>query len=228
MKRSEINAILREAMDLVKKYGLALPPFADWTPEQWQEKGHACDEIRDNMLGWDVTDHGLGKFDKIGLTLFTIRNGSQKDKEKYPKPYAEKLLIVREGQVCPLHFHWSKMEDIINRAGGIMMMQLYNSLPDGELDRTGDVTYVSDGTVYTVPAGSIIEFKTGESITLRQGMYHSFWAKEGCGTTMIGEVSMCNDDETDNRYYEKMGRFPEIEEDEAPLRYLCTEYPKAK
>ena len=45
---------------------------------------------------------------------------------------------------------------------------------------------------------------------------------------MIGEVSMCNDDETDNRYYEKMGRFPEIEEDEAPLRYLCTEYPKAK
>lgn len=228
MKRSEINAILRDAMALVKKYGLALPPFADWTPAQWQEKGHECDEIRDNMLGWDITDHGSGDFAKMGLTLFTIRNGSQKDREKYPKPYAEKLLISRENQTCPLHFHWYKMEDIINRAGGVMMMQLYNSLPDGQLDREGDVTYVSDGVRYTVPAGSIVEFKTGESITIPQGLYHSFWAKEGCGTTLIGEVSMCNDDETDNRFYENLGRFPEIEEDEEPLRCLCNEYPAAK
>lgn len=228
MKRSEINQIIREAEQFLQAHQYILPEFAYWTPKDWAKKGTECTEIRENMLGWDITDYGMGDFSKIGLLLVTVRNGNQKNPEKYPKPYAEKIMIVREEQVTPMHYHWSKMEDIINRAGGTMMMQLYNSLPDGELDRTGDVTYVSDGTVYTVPAGSIIEFKTGESITLRQGMYHSFWAKEGCGTTMIGEVSMCNDDETDNRYYEKMGRFPEIEEDEAPLRYLCTEYPKAK
>lgn len=227
MKRSQINEILCQAMDLVKQYGIALPPFGDWTPQDWAEKGHECDEIRDNMLGWDITDYGLGDFDKIGLTLFTIRNGSQKDPKRYPKPYAEKLLISKEGQVCPMHFHRFKMEDIINRAGGVMMMQLYNSKPDGSLDRESDVTFVSDGVRKTVAAGTVLEMKTGESITLTQGMYHAFWAKEGCGTTLIGEVSMCNDDETDNRFYEQMGRFPEIEEDEAPIRYLCNEYPKA-
>ena len=37
-----------------------------------------------------------------------------------------------------------------------------------------------------------------------------------------------NDDNTDNRFYEPLGRFPEIEEDEPPYRLLCTEYPAAK
>ena len=37
-----------------------------------------------------------------------------------------------------------------------------------------------------------------------------------------------NDDNTDNRFYEKMGRFPEIEEDEPPYRLLCNEYPAAE
>ena len=45
---------------------------------------------------------------------------------------------------------------------------------------------------------------------------------------MIYVKSQCNDDETDNRFYEKVGRFPEIEEDEAPYRLLCNEYPNAE
>ena len=28
---------------------------------------------------------------------------------KYVKLYAEKLLIVEEGQITPYHFHWSKL-----------------------------------------------------------------------------------------------------------------------
>ena len=55
----------------------------------------------------------------------------------------------------------------------------------------------------------------------------AFWAKEGSGAVLIGEVSQCNDDNTDNRFLEPMGRFPQIEEDEPPLRLLCTEYPSA-
>ena len=43
---------------------------------------------------------------------------------------------------------------------------------------------------------------------------------------LIGEVSMCNDDDNDNYFYESVGRFPEIEEDEKPYRLLCNEYDK--
>lgn len=226
MKRSEINAILRQAMSFIDSFKFALPPFAHWTPEEWKAKGHECDEIRDNMLGWDITDYGLGDFEKVGLVLITLRNGNQKN-PKYNKPYAEKLLISQEGQVCTMHFHWSKMEDIINRGGGILMMKLYNSTEDEQLADT-DVTIVSDGVEMTVPAGTTLELLPGQSVTLTRGCYHSFWAKPGHGPVLIGEVSQTNDDNTDNRFHEPMGRFPTIEEDEAPLRYLCNEYPAAE
>lgn len=226
MKRSEINTIIKNAEAFIKEYRFALPPFADWQPSDWADKGHEYDEIRDNMLGWDITDYGLGKFNEVGLVLVTIRNGNQNN-DNYEKPYAEKLLVSQENQVCPMHFHWSKMEDIINRGGGNMMMKLYNSTPDGELADT-DVTIYSDGRTYSVPAGTVLRFAPGESVTLHKGIYHAFWAEEGHGCVLIGEVSKCNDDNTDNRFYEPMGRFPKIEEDEAPYRLLCNEYPPAK
>ena len=226
MKRSEINAIIKNAEAFIQEYRFALPPFAGWSADDWQEKGHEYDEVRDNMLGWDITDYGLGKFNEVGLVLVTMRNGNQNN-NKYEKTYAEKLLVSQENQVCPMHFHWSKMEDIINRGGGNMMMKLYNSTPEGELADT-DVTVYSDGRTYTVPAGTILRLAPGESVTLHKGIYHAFWAEEGHGPVLIGEVSKCNDDNTDNRFYEPMGRFPKIEEDEQPYRLLCNEYPSAK
>lgn len=226
MKRSEINKIIKDAEAFISAHNFALPPFALWSPGDWQTKGAEYDEIRDNMLGWDITDYGLGRFNEVGLVLVTIRNGNQSN-DKYEKPYAEKLLISRENQVCPMHFHWSKMEDIINRGGGNMMMKLYNSTPDGELADT-DVTVHSDGRTYTVPAGTVVRLAPGESVTLHRGTYHAFWAEEGTGAVLIGEVSQCNDDNTDNRFYETMGRFPEIEEDEPPYRLLCNEYPTVR
>lgn len=226
MKRSEINAILKDAICFIDSFHFALPPFAHWTPEDWRKKGPECNEIRDNMLGWDITDYGLGRFSEVGLVLVTIRNGNQNN-SVYTKPYAEKLLISQENQVCPMHFHWKKMEDIINRGGGILMMQLYNSTPEEALDLLNPVHVVSDGVALTVPAGTVLELQPGQSVTLTHGMYHAFWAKEGSGPVLIGEVSQCNDDNTDNRFLEPMGRFPQIEEDESPLRLLCTEYPSA-
>lgn len=224
MKRSEINCIIQDAMGFVEQHRFALPPFAHWTPEQWREKGGECDEIRDNMLGWDITDYGLGRFQEVGLVLVTIRNGNQNN-PAYSKTYAEKLLISQENQVCPMHFHWNKMEDIINRGGGVMIMELYNATSEDELADT-DVTVVSDGTRLTVAAGTKLELLPGQSVTLPPRMYHAFWAKEGGGPVLIGEVSQCNDDNTDNRFHQPMGRFPEIEEDEPPFRLLCTEYPR--
>lgn len=226
MKRSETNAIIKAAARFIEDHRFALPPVAHWTPASWQAAGRECDEIRDNMLGWDITDYGLGRFDEVGLVLITLRNGNQNN-PAYAKTYAEKLLISQEEQVCPMHFHWNKMEDIINRGGGIMVMKLYNAGENDELAET-DVTVVCDGVKKTVPAGTELELLPGESVTLTPRMYHAFWAKAGSGAVLIGEVSQCNDDNTDNRFYEPMGRFPKIEEDEPPFRLLCNEYPAAR
>ncbi len=227
MKRSEVNRLVREADAFIRSHGVHLPPFAGWTPEDWAGKGPECDEIRECMLGWDVTDYGLGRFSKVGLVLFTLRTGRQND-PRWPKPYAEKLLISREGQVCPTHFHWNKTEDIINRGGGVLEMQLHNSRPDGALDTESDVTVSQDGVLRRLPAGTILHLQPGESVTLTTGLYHAFWAAEGSGPVLIGEVSRCNDDVADNRFLEPIGRFPSIEEDEPPYRLLCTEYPAAR
>jgi D-lyxose ketol-isomerase len=223
MKRSEINAEIKKMEALLEEHRFYLPGFCSWTPEEWKSRGKEYDEIRDNMLGWDVTDFGMGKFKELGLVLVTIRNGNIKN-DKYTKIYAEKVIMVSEGQFCPYHFHWHKMEDIINRGGGNVIFKLYNAAKDGQKEDT-DVEINQDGRRYTVKAGEEIILKPGESLTLYPYYYHEFTAQPGTGTALIGEVSMCNDDKTDNRFYEKLGRFPAIEEDEPPYRLLCTEYP---
>ena len=224
MKRSEINAIMRDAVDFIESMNFKLPPFAYWNAQNWTGKCGEYDELRRNLLGWDITDFGGGDYYSLGLLMFTIRNGNFND-PKYIKPYAEKLLIVKENQITPYHFHFKKMEDIINRGGGILAVKLYNSTEDGEFANT-PVTVSMDGRNYEVPAGSVVEVLPGESITLTTGQYHSFWAKEGHGTVLVGEVSTVNDDRIDNRFYDPTGRFPKIEEDEAPLYLLSMDYPE--
>lgn len=226
MKRSEINRAIRDMEELARQNGFHIPPFCNWSPEEWKAKGHGYDEIRDNLLGWDVTDYGEGDFKKTGFVLITIRNGNI-SMEKYKKPYAEKLLMLYEGQYSPMHFHWNKMEDIINRGGGSVLIRVYNSNPDGSFADT-EVMILSDGREYYVPAGTQVRLNPGESITIYPGLYHDFETEPGKGAVLLGEVSMCNDDKTDNRFYQNLGRFPTVEEDEPPYRYLCMEYPEAE
>ena len=223
MKRSELNKIMLEAVKLFEKMNFLLPPFAFWSAEEWKNKGKEYNEIKDNMLGWDITDFGSGDFNKIGLLMFTLRNGNLNNNE-YLKPYAEKLLIVEEEQITPYHFHFNKMEDIINRGGGNLMVKLYGSTEDGNFSNE-PVTIAMDGRNFTAPAGTITRVVPGESITLSTGQYHSFWGEKGTGKILLGEVSKVNDDRVDNRFYENVGRFPQIEEDEAPLYLLSNEYP---
>ncbi len=227
MKRSQINAALREMEGMLEKYRFSLPPFCHFTPSDWLNKGHEYDEVRDNMLGWDITDYGQGDFDKVGFSLITLRNGNFKN-PKYTKTYAEKLLYLKEGQYSPNHFHWSKMEDIINRGGGNLLIRVYNSLPDEEIDKSGDVTVHMDGRTFTVPAGAQVKLEPGMSISIQPYLYHDFEVEPGTGPVLIGEVSQCNDDTTDNRFNPPVGRFPSVDEDEEPYRLLCNEYPAAK
>ena len=163
----------------------------------------------------------------IGLALITIRNGNVHN-PKYTKCYAEKIMMCDEGQVSPMHFHWNKMEDIINRGGNEIHFKLYNATKDEQLADT-DVEICKDGRRYYVKAGETIVLRPGESLSLYPYYYHEFIIpKNGKGPALIGEVSMCNDDNTDNRFLKPLGRFPTIEEDEPAYRLLCTEYPAAK
>jgi len=239
MKRSEVNSLLRESLAFCERMGFHLPPFALFSPDDWAAAGSEYDEIRDNQLGWDITDFGQGRFGEIGLVVFTIRNGNPDPARGYEKTYCEKLLIVRENQRTPFHYHASKMEDIICRAGGDLLIQLRNrSDPPTSLravslsnrdDRLADtpVRVSVDGRRLTVPAGTMIRLTPGESITLPSYLYHEFWAAPGTGTSLVGEVSKVNDDHRDNFFLDPVGRFPKIEEDEPPLHLLCTEYPPA-
>ncbi len=151
-----------------------LPPFCNFTPEQWKTQGHEYDEVRDCMLGWDITDYGLGDFDKVGMSLITIRNGNRAMQDKYPKVYAEKLLYIKEGQYSPNHFHWYKTEDIINRGGGNVLIRVYNSLPDEEIDNGSDVTVQLRRPHLHRARRHPGPLTPGESIHIQQYLYHDF------------------------------------------------------
>lgn len=83
-------------------------------------------------------------------------------------------------------------------------------------------TFQVDGITTTLRAGEILRLRPGQSITFEPYMYHTFWA-EG-GDCLAGEVSTVNDDTADNRFHEPLGRYPQIEEDEAAEYLLCNEY----
>ena len=221
MKRSLVNEIIREGDAFIRSFGYALPPFADWTPAELAAR--RTPGIVEARLGWDITDYGQGRFDELGLFLFTVRNGRAEDLNRGSGMlYAEKIMISRRDQLSPMHRHVVKAEDIINRGGGALVLKLHKSLPDGGVDEESPVEVPTDGTVRRLPAGGLLKLDPGESVTLLPGVWHAFWG-EGADV-LIGEVSTVNDDLTDNVFAEPIGRFSQIEEDEEPLRLLVSDY----
>jgi len=222
MKRSEVENAINWARKFLAESGLALPMFADWTPRDWAEKKDPAQAIIRTMRGWDVTTFGHDDFAKMGAVLFTIRNGLPDG--SCGCPYAEKLILMKEGQVLPNHYHLQKTEDIINRGGGVLLIEVYNSLPDGTVDTCGDVRILMDGIESYVPAGTKVEITRGNSMTIYPGLYHLFTPKSGCGDLIVGEVSSINDDNTDNYFADPRPRFVQIEEDVERTVLLCNEY----
>jgi len=222
MKRSRINALIDDAIEFLRAYRVALPPFAYWGDTDWASQSDRAHLIFERKLGWDVTDFGLDRFDEIGLLLFTLRNGALSDLVRGSGMlYAEKILLIRPRQITPMHHHASKTEDIINRGGGQLAIRLFHTTASGELS-DADVSFVTDGIERDGPAGTVHRLLPGSSITLPARMYHSFWAENG--TVLAGEVSTVNDDALDNRFLEPVGRFPEIEEDEPARYWLVSDY----
>ena len=223
MKRSEINHIMTEADELIRRYGFRLPPFAYWTPDEFAARRSSAGHIINTRCGWDITDYGGGRFADMGLFLFTLRNGLLGDLQRgQGMCYSEKLLISRQDQLSPMHTHYLKVEDIINRGGAALVVELFGCDDRGDFaeDRGGSVW--RDGLRYEYAPGEKLRLAPGQSVTLRPGNWHAFWG-EG-GDVLAGEVSTVNNDETDNHFRDSLGRFATIEEDVQPSRLLVSDY----
>lgn len=224
MNRSEINEILLESDRFIRSFGFVMPQFAYWSPDEMKARV-ASDSalIRDMRLGWDITDYGQGRFADLGLFLFTLRNGSAANVAAGRGVlYAEKIMISRENQISPMHRHNDKTEDIINRGGATLAIELFAAAPDGSLDTAAPVRVLSDGRMHALPPGGILRLAPGESVTLMPNHWHAFWG-EG-GDVLIGEVSNVNDDLNDNIFRDPIGRFADVVEDVAPVHLLVADY----
>jgi D-lyxose ketol-isomerase len=222
MKRSRVNEIMDEADEMICRHGFVLPPFPYWQPSEFEEKSRGT-RVVEARMGWDITDYGAGKYDEMGLFLFTLRNGTLADLQRGGGMcYAEKLLISKQDQLSPMHTHVIKAEDIINRGGATLAVQLFGSDPSGAFDETAGGTVRCDGVQRPFAPGETLKLDPGQSVTLMPGDWHAFWG-EG-GDVLIGEVSTVNDDLTDNIFREKIGRFSRIDEDEPPRHLLVSDY----
>jgi D-lyxose ketol-isomerase len=224
MKRSQINAAIELAHSALREHGIRLPEYAYWSPDDWRRAGPEYARVTLNGLGWAVTDFGQGDFDKVGITMFDVRNGNV-ERPAEGTPYGEKVFVLKAGQRLPFHFHWSKMEDIISRAGGTLMLQVYNSFPDETMDEASPGFVYIDGVRKPFAAGQIFEIPHGASLTITPKLYHRFWAKEGGAALVGGEISTISVPKTDNRFGGNARRFVPIEEDEPAAYLLNIDYP---
>jgi len=222
MRRSEVNKIVRDAEAFIASFSVKLPPFARWSPAELKANLASAPTILAHRLGWDITDFGQGKFADYGLVLFTARNGAAENLSKGKgMVYAEKVMISRDKQYSPMHRHNIKSEDIINRGGGKLVLELFSAKPDGSIDPEAEVRVYTDARERRLPAGAKLTLEPGESVTLHPNHWHGFW---GDKDVLIGEVSSVNDDLTDNIFRDPIGRFSKIEEDEPPVHLLVSDY----
>ncbi len=219
MKRSFIDARVEAMLELCDRYGVRLPPFALWDEAEFRANGDAARLVAARGLGWNVVEFRPGAFATDGLTLFTLRMGDWTGLELgRGRLYAEKAIMSEDGQRAPHHYHVVKTEDIVNRGGARFVVELFR------VDRNGEplkerFRAFKDVSVLDLRPGDRVRLEPGESLTLEPYVAHAFWA-EG-GAAIAGEVSLANDDSTDNYFIPPLKSPPPIEED-APARFVTT------
>ena len=143
--------------------------------------------------------------------------GDWRDLEtKRGRLYAEKAIMSLDGQRAPHHYHVVKTEDIVNRGGARFVVELF------QVDALGAPTKdrfraLKDVSVLDLGPGDQVRLEPGEGLTLEPYVAHAFWA-EG-GTALAGEVSLANDDRSDNYFVPPLAPPAPIEED-APARHV--------
>lgn len=171
MKRSEVNRLVADATACFHRHGWALPPDPKW----------------------DVTDFGLGDWQKHGLVLVNLAEEPE---------YCEKLMYAKRGMKTPMHRHHRKKEDIICRFGGVQVA----------FEHDGEIWLKRNGKLLSFHSPVELTLDAGERVTIEAGTDHAFWALSE--EAILGEVSTANDDVNDNLFADPaVGRFTEIEED---------------
>ena len=159
---------------------------------------------------WDVTDFGLGDWQTFGLVLVNLADQPE---------YCEKLMYAKAGMTTPAHCHAKKKEDIISRSG-VLRVQVWADVPVKSADTL--VSVLVNGVSQAIQSGGFVDLHSGWRVTLHPGIYHEFVPlSDEC---IIGEVSTANDDASDNFFVnERIGRYPQIEEDTAPIVHLLSD-----
>ncbi len=217
MKRSFIDARIDRMLELCARHGVALPPFALWRETDFRANADAAKLIAERGVGWNVVEFKPGLFAREGLTLFTLRMGDWRDLGAgRGRLYGEKAIAAEDGQRAPHHYHVVKTEDIVNRGGARFVVELFkvDALGAPVKDR---FRALKDVSVIDLKPGDQVRLEPGESLTLEPFIAHSFWA-EG-GAALAGEVSLANDDTTDNYFLPPLDPPSPIDED-APARYV--------
>ncbi len=225
MRRSHINTILADAEDLINSIGAYLPPFAFLSPEDLTDhvRNRGGAGLVQAGLGWTVTDFGMDDFVEKGLVVFTTRMGDWRQlKSGAGRLYSEKILVQRDGQRTPFHYHNVKTEDIINRSEATLNVHLHHAAKNGELDEQQRLKVMVDGQEREFLPGESIVLGQGESLTIEPRVYHDFIAAGG--DVVAVEISLANDDDNDNFFYDPVGVANDIEEDEPPRRLLVQDY----
>ncbi len=216
MKRSEIEAIIGRSLGVMKDQGFHLPCFAGWTPAQWRENAEATRAMRAAGLGWNIVEFENGAFFKSGIAVFTLRMGDYRELPRGEgRLYGEKAFVLFEGQSVPHHYHRVKTEDLINRGGGILGVNLVKVDADGK-PLPDTIALERNGMTVTVPAHSTLHLEPGESIVLVPGVAHAFL---GVSEVLCGEISLANDDATDNYFLQPLPTLSPIIED-VPARHV--------
>jgi hypothetical protein len=209
MKRSEINAAIARAIGNAKKFAVALPKWADWSPARFTDA--STDGIRHQQLGWKVVDFGAGDFANCGLVVLAVCSpmidaaGEPQNKpvqvgtRTYPATaFSRKFLFVQAGQTEPHHFHRQKeRKEVTVLAGAPVRFEL--AWADGDTALSDKAVEVQvDGIWHSMPAGDSIVIQPGETITLPGELSHIISvAGDGLDTIMV-ETCTANNNNTDN------------------------------
>src|SRR5271166_1877642 len=209
VKRSFIDARINRMLKLCDRHGVALPPFALWQEAHFSANPDAARLIANRGMGWNVVEFKPGQFAREGLTLFTLRMGDWHDLGAgRGRLYAEKAIVAEDGQRAPHHYHVVKTEDIVNRGGARFVVELFKVNAHGAPLKE-QFRALKDVTVLDLKPGDKVRLEPGESLTLEPCIAHAFWA-EG-GAALAGEVSLANDDRSDNYFLPPLGPPPPLE-----------------
>lgn len=211
MKRSFVESRIDAMAAFCERRGFALPPFASWSEDDYRADPDAARRIAQDGLGWNIVEFKPGAFATDGLSVFTLRMGDWRQLANgRGRLYAEKILMAEEGQRTPHHYHIVKTEDILNRSGARFVVELF------KVDRAGvplkeRFRVLKDVKTLDLEPGGRVSLEPGESIVIEPFVAHAFWA-EG-GAALVGEVSLVNDDASDNYFLPPLPPAAPIEED---------------